>query len=571
MKTLSSDDAFFLHFETPDQQQHTVGTMVLDPATAPGHCDIETLVGRLDRCVSVKPEFTQKLVDTAFSMTAPVLVEDPDYNYDNHIRRIGLPAPGTIGELASIVGDIASTPLDHRRPLWECWFISGLEGGRLAMVFKSHHCLADAANGAEMMADLYEAEPESVAAGSQITASAPRSAKPPPLWQVTYEALKSRRRHQSGYLDIARRTVHSVRQRRSLFAGSKTISEFVPEFMESAPKLKFNKPISSNRSVALGTLSLLDVKTIKNVLGVTVNDVIVTACTMALREYLIATDDLPDKALIGYVPVSLILKGQRAEKADQGNQIGTMAIRLPVHLDDTEKMIAAIHDSTVSAKQVFEKSFENLFQKFVGALPPRLAGSAMKLYASPGVIERAPTSCNVVISNIPSSQTPLYIAGAKMESTFPMGAVISGQGLNITLMSYVDKFDFSVQACRDHMPDPWQLSDAIIAAVDTLSEFAALKSGEKPATAKRVAAAVPASKPRAKKTGKRSASLKTKAKPAAKTRTTTALKSKVKPAAKPKAKPAAKTKAKSAAKSKVKPATKTKAKRKVSAAAKTGK
>lgn len=476
MKTLSSQDAFFLYYETPDQHQHTLGTLLLDPSTAPEHCDIETLVNRLHQSVAVKPAFTQKLVDTVFSMTYPVLVDDPDFRYENHIHRIAVPAPGTTRELAGLVEDIASTPLDRRHPLWGAWFISGLEGGRLALVIKIHHCLNDAAKGSEMMADLFDTEP--VSPPSDYQHEAKTATELPPRWKINYQALKSRWNRDGGYVDVARRTVRSLQKRRNLFANSKKINELVPAYLESAPKLKFNGAISSNRCAALGSLSLTDVKMIKNVLGVTVNDVVLMACTMALRDYLVANDDLPDAPLIGYVPVSLSLRGERAENQDQGNQLGAMSIRLPVQLDDPEQMITAIHESSVAAKEVFEAAFENLFQRLVGALPPRLAERALKLAASQAVIDRLPISCNTVISNIPFSPKPLYIAGAKVEATFPMGPVITGQGPNFTFMSYADKFNFSVQACREHLPDPWILADGIIAAVDTLAELARQKQGE---------------------------------------------------------------------------------------------
>jgi diacylglycerol O-acyltransferase len=149
-----------------------------------------------------------------------------------------------------------------------------------------------------------------------------------------------------------------------------------------------------------------------------------------------------------------------------------MAVRLPVHIADTASLIEAVSHSTAAAKQVFEDSFENLLQSYIGVVPPAVADWALKNYLRRDIIKYAPTATNAVISNFPGPSTPLYLAGARLEASYVMGPVISGQGPNITFMSYLDNMHVGVQACRELMPDLWVLSDCICAAFDQLMAFA---------------------------------------------------------------------------------------------------
>ena len=252
MRTLSSEDAFLLYIETPDQHQHIIGTMILDLSTAPGTVDIDALIEHYREEMQQCPGFSQRLVSTPLSMTPPVLDEDPDFAFRNHIRHIAVPAPGTMQQLTRIVEDIASTQLDHRRPLWECWYISGLEHARLAVVFKVHHCLTDGVHGVQFMARLFDSSADK---RKHHYPAVPAQRKP--WWLLTYRALQDQRRFQPSYQEVFKRTLRSVRHRHKLFAESKSMADLVPKFFESAPKLKFNAPISPYRSVAMGRCSTL--------------------------------------------------------------------------------------------------------------------------------------------------------------------------------------------------------------------------------------------------------------------------------------------------------------------------
>jgi len=471
VRTLSSEDALFLYMETPEHHQHVVATMVLGPSTAPGAVAMDNVIDAFAAIILQLPAFRQKLVKVPLAMTPPVLVEDPHFVFRNHIHRIAVPAPGTRAQLAALVEDIASTPLSSRRPLWEAWFISELENDRVAVVLKSHHCLADGVNGIASIAQLFDLEPAPPPADKRLYKS--KQHHRPPVWgEITYRALLSQWRYQPGYLSVLNRTVRSATRRHKLFSASSELSELVPSPLEEAPRLKFNGPVSASRIAALGSVPLADVKRIKKALSVTINDVVVAACTLGLRQYLIATNDLPDQPLICCLPVSLALKGHDGRRPGQGNQVGAMPVLLPVHIEDPAQLIQFVCRATRAAKQVFDECFENLLLDTIGAMPPTLADWAVKGFIDRRIVERAPTTTNLVISNLPGPPVPLYLGGARMEAAYGMGPVLSGQGPNITVISYADQMQFSLLACRELMPEIGLLAERIESAFAQLLVFA---------------------------------------------------------------------------------------------------
>ena len=479
MKTLTTEDAFFLYIETPDQHQHTITTLIIDPAQAPADFSIERLVEKLEQDIHIRPQFCQRLVNTPFSMTPPVLVDDPYFAFKNHVHQIAAPAPGGMRQLTSIVEDIAGVRLSRRRPLWDCWFVSGLEQGRIAIIFKAHHCLADAISGMAFLGELFDIAPEAFAGRSQQSLSA--GADMPNLWAIVYRAILSQWRYQPRYHEVVGRTFRSLQRRRSLISQSHELRQWVPAILEEAPRLKFNAPITPHRSCAMGSVPLDDIRAIRQALDMTINDVITAACTLALREYLIATDDLPDRPLICYMPVSLALKGRSSRNPEQSNHVGNMAVRLPVQIEDPAELAQAVKAATGAAKQVFDASFENLFQGYLSMLPPYLADWTLKQALSRQVVKYAPTNCNLVISNFPGPTMPLYLSGAHLAAVHCMGPTISGQGPNITFMSYADQIHFSILACREHMPDLWQLADGITRGFDALRALAGVAAEAVPA------------------------------------------------------------------------------------------
>lgn len=453
MKPLTGNDAFFLYAETSEQHMHTVGTIVLDPSTAPRKVTVHDLIENLQRNIDDLPAWRQKLVEVPLSLTPPVLVDDPDFDFNNHVRHIALPAPGGREQLEQAIADIASTPLAQNRPLWESWFIENLEGGRIAWVTKTHHCLADGVAGAQLMERLYDLEPDPPRDGKK-DGHVRYVIRPQPVsaMEVLGKALQAQRKSAPSLTQVIVRGTRSMLKRRRLANESAEVDQLVPKPLQSAPRLKFNRPISEQRSVALGCVAMDDLKLIKNHYGVSLNDVVLAAGCLALRRYLIATHDLPDEPLFCGVPVSLTLKAG-AGKQQEANAVGTMLVKLPVQASDEVEIIRTVHAGAVESKRVFDETFENLFNDFLGTLPPRLASGLLGLMFGRFLAERMPLQMNCLISNIPGPPKPLYMCGALMEASYGMGPITTAMGPNITLMSYRGRMGFSVQACRKLMPD----------------------------------------------------------------------------------------------------------------------
>ena len=488
MKPLKGPDAFFLYTETPAQHQHTLGVLILDPSTAGSAFTIAKLRAKLESDIDDMPEFRQRLLDAPFTVVPPTLVDDPDFRMRNHFHHISCPAPGDERALSGILDDIASVPLDRSKPLWETWIVEGLERGRVAVITKCHHCVSDGVQGAEVMKRQFDLEPFPTARTKRPTHRArPESVS---LLRASRLAWGTRWKTAPGIAGMVVKSVRSIRKRRKLLKSTPVDQQWLPPMLPQAPRLRFNGSITPNRAIALGNLDLGALKTIKDHFGVKLNDVVLTLCTMAIRDYLIATNDLPAEPLLAAVPVSLALKGQSEE--GQGNQVGNMIVKLPVDIADPAACVAAIHASTQQAKLIFEGTYEGLFMGFASALPPVLSQLAMRGFFSKRAVESLPTSFNAVVSNFPGPPVELYMAGARLEASYPIGPVQSGAGLIVTFMSCRDRLDFSVQTCRDKLPQVWDLAESIEQYATTLLEAAAgstskpVRKSAKPDTARKV-------------------------------------------------------------------------------------
>ncbi len=273
----------------------------------------------------------------------------------------------------------------------------------------------------------------------------------------------------------------------------------------SAPATSMNGPLTADRSFAASSLSLDTVKDVKNAFGCTVNDVVLTMCAGALRRYLDERDEHPDGPLVAMVPVSVRTEDQ---KGTHGNQVSMMLTSLATDLDDPVERLNVIHQSTVIAKEQQHAIGADTLQEWAEFAAPAIFGRAARLYSNTRIADRHRPIFNVTISNVPGPPFPLYVAGARVLDTYPMGPIFDGGGLNITLMSYLDRVDFGLVACPDLIPDVWVIADGLCDALDELEAAARAVPTTK---AKQTAKAKKSSKAtKAKKTTKASKSTKAK-------------------------------------------------------------
>jgi len=233
----------------------------------------------------------------------------------------------------------------------------------------------------------------------------------------------------------------------------------------SGPRTSFNQALTSKRVVAFGQASLDDIKHIKTTFGTTVNDVVLAACAVTLRGYLLGRDELPDRPLVASVPVSV--HGQAADAVGT-NQVSNMFVRLPTHLEDPVDMLHDIRSETLDAKQVHNAMGADLIQDLAQITPPGVFNLAARVYSASGLASRMPPVNNLIISNVPGPPVPLYIAGARVAGVFPFGPLLEAAGLNLTVLSNMGNMDFGVIACGDLVPDPWPVADGFGAAVAEL-------------------------------------------------------------------------------------------------------
>jgi diacylglycerol O-acyltransferase / wax synthase len=459
VKRLSGLDASFLYLETPTCHMHVCGLAVYDPSDAPGGWSLETVREVYKGRLHLAPPFRQRLVEVPFGLHHPLWIEDPDFDIDHHLHQVTCPEPGGPRELAALASRLVAIQLDRSRPLWEMWVIDGLEHGHVAVLSKLHHATIDGASGAELTVatlDLspevavYEPEtewvPDHVPNEAELLGYAVTSLARQPV-----RVAKSLQKSVGAGLDIRRRNRQPEAE--------------PPPAPFAAPRTSFNAALSRHRSFASVTLSLSDVKTVKNAFGTTVNDVILALCAGSLRRYLDAHDEHPDAPLVAMVPISVRTQEQNG---DMGNQVSSALSSLATDLDDPVERLLAISKGMRQVKAQQEVIGATTLQDWAEFAAPAVFGRAARLYSRTKMANRHRPIFNLTISNVPGPPFPLYLAGGRMVHNFPMGPIYDGGGLNITVMSYLDQLDFGIMACPELVDDAWMLADGLQTSLDEL-------------------------------------------------------------------------------------------------------
>ena len=491
MERLSGMDATFLYIETPAGHMHVAMVGIYDVSTMPGGYSFDRIKSHIAERLQVVPPFRRRLVEVPFQFHHPVWVEDPNFNLNYHVRRIGCPAPGGRRELGEVAAQIASIPLDRTRPLWEAWVIEGLKQDRVGFVVKVHHAAIDGASGAEIMTALYDLGPE---AAPLEPVEIPTERIPNDAELVGYAAMSKLRRAKEA-VPLIGRTVQSVA---NMVGRVRNPDEHHGAVPLTAPRTPFNHSIGPHRSVAFARVPLDETKAVKEALGVKVNDVVLALCSGTLRRYLELHGGIPEEPLVAVCPVSV-----RAEEelGTSGNKVSAMFASLATDVDDPGERLRTICDSTDGAKQDHNAIGARMLTDWAEWAAPKTFGLASRLYSSMNLADSHRVIHNLVISNVPGPPFPLYLAGAELVAAYPMGPIIDGAGLNITVLSYRDHVDIGFLADRDLVPDVWDLAALVQPAFDELKELA----GNVDPTIVKAPAPVTATSTRAKKAEKKSA------------------------------------------------------------------
>lgn len=415
------------------------------------------------------PPFRWRLVEVPFNLDYDYWIDDPDFDLEFHVREIALAPPGTDLQLAEQVARIFGRPLDRTRPLWELYLIHGLPRGRMAVLSKIHHAVIDGLSGAEIMGALYDLSEESREPPPPLLGG--EAEGPPGELGMLARGMLGVPRYPLRLLRSVPRALPNVNEVPSLggIPGLKAAGrvagtaervlgrrrvvgsqDLVP------PRASFNGRISAHRRYVFGQLSLAEVKEIKNRYECTVNDVVVSTCAGAVRRWLIEHDELPADPLVGQVPVSV---RTREQMGTYGNRILLMTAPLYTNVADPVQRLRQTHDALIEMKERHKALPAGLLQDANQFIPPALFSRAARLTFSLSASKRGRPAWNLVVSNVPGPQFPLYLAGARLEANYPISVITDGMGLNITVMSYCGHMDFGIVADREQMPDAWKLME----------------------------------------------------------------------------------------------------------------
>jgi WS/DGAT/MGAT family acyltransferase len=469
MKThssLSGLDSAFLSLETPSTPMHMMGTFVLDASSASGGYSFERILRLLEERMPDLAPFRRRLAAMPFGLDHPVWVDDPDLRIRSHVHRVGAPATVSDQVLASLVAQIASQPLDRTRPLWELWVVEGLAEGRVALVFKMHHAVADGVSAIQLLLQLLDSSPEGADAGGSHERV--RGDPAPTRRALLAHALTRLPQRSARFTRLLRDTAASVVSmgRSTVWRDAGRTRMPLPF---SGPRTPWSGATSPQRAVAYGRARLAEVKTINAVYGTTVNHVVLAACTQTLRNYLEAHGGAPDAPLVAAVPVSL----RTPEEPDTyGNRISAFLVHLPVHLTDPVEQLLAVRHEAQSSKQLHADLGVGMLGEWAEFTSAALITLAARVYSDRKLASRHRPLHNLVISNVRGPGTPLYAAGARVTAAYPLGPLTEGAGMNITVVSYRDSIDFGIIACERSVPHVGDIALGFGAAVADLFKIA---------------------------------------------------------------------------------------------------
>jgi WS/DGAT/MGAT family acyltransferase len=530
MRQLSALDAQFLHVESRTTVGHVGGLILVDPSgVRDGALTLDDVRDVLEPRLHLAEPLRQRLVTVPLGLGLPYWVDDPDFDIEFHLREVALPQPGDDRQLGEQVARIHARPLDRTRPLWELYLVHGIEGGRQAIYAKIHHAAIDGVSGADILNTILDITP------------VPRIEEPPdelwepePLPSPLELAARGLAASAAQPLDILRTLPRALPHVADLPGASmvpaiQAVSDFADAAIRTAtaggarregerrvlstPGTPLNAPITAHRRFAYGSLPLAEVKAVRLAFGMSVNDVVMVLATSALRRWLLDHDGLPDVPIVVAVPVSV----RNAESDSGGNEISVMLAELATQIADPVERLEAVRLAMAEAKRHFNTVPATILQDISAVIPMALSALAARAVFR---VTLGNFPFNLFVSNVPGPQLPLYVSGARVTGIYPASAITDLTGaLNITLFSYDGSLDFGLIACRELVPDVWNLIGYLREALD---ELLALAQSRQPGGAEPAHPVTAAAAPRqagvrtstAKKTAVKKAAARTAAKKA---------------------------------------------------------
>jgi diacylglycerol O-acyltransferase len=413
-------DSAFLALETPRQPMHAAMAAIVDTAAMVEPYSFETALAWARDEVERRPLFRRRVAEGPLGLGRPRWVEEPHVDVATHVTRVSLPPGAGLSELWRLAGDFVSWPLERDRPLWAAWVVEGLGRGRLGVLAKIHHALADGESAAEMLADLLTAGAGTPAEGAGTPAEgAGTPAGPLP---GTVAALG---RLAAGGMGLR--------------GGS--AAPF------SAPRTPFNASLSPRRQVATASMDLAAVRRVGRAWQATVNDVVLALCAGALRRHLQRNGDLPSRPLVALVPVSA-----RQASPSGANRLSGLFVGLPTDLAEPSERLRAVGEATRRAKEDHEALGPGTLMAWAEHVPPALIAPAAHVFSGLKLGDHLPPLCNLVVSNVAGPRQALSFRGARLRAIYPLGPLVEGVGLNVTVFSHARRLDVGLVSCPELLP-----------------------------------------------------------------------------------------------------------------------
>jgi len=464
---LTALDTGFLHLERSGAHMHVAAIFVFD-GDPPAY---DELVEAIEARMHLVPRYRQKLAHVPLGQGRPVWVDDPHFNARYHLRHSALPAPGSDEQLKNLAGRLFALPLDLTKPLWELNLVEGLDGGRFAIISKTHHALVDGVSGVDITSVIFDTSPDPSPVGGDLREWLPRPE--PSDVELLADALLERATVPA---EAARGLRHLTRAPRHVLgrAGEWLVGVGAMAWagLNPAPPTPFNVPIGPHRRYTWVDADLAQFKAIKNELGGTLNDVVLAAVTLALGRFLRRRDEETDGLVLrAMVPVSVRADAQRGAL---GNQVAAMWAPLPVGNQDAHAVLAEISEAMRGLKESGQAVGAQALTSLADFAPPTIMSQAARLQSRQRFF-------NLVVTNVPGPQVPLYLLGRHLQAFYPVVPLAHHQALGIAIMSYDGRLGFGLLGDYDAMSDLEDLAADLEAAIASLSRAA----GVKPRTPKR--------------------------------------------------------------------------------------
>jgi len=436
---LSAVDASFLHEEHESSHMH-VGAVVILDGPPPSR---EEFVEHIESRLHLVPRYRQKLSFPRFEMGRPFWIDDPRFNLEYHVRHTALPSPGSLAQLRGLAGRIFSQRLDRSKPLWELWLAQGLENGGFALLSKTHHALVDGISGVDLATVLFDlaAAPAEAPAADTAWSPEPEPSQADLLAEGVKSLVRTPARLASSAIGAAGHPKRALGAAREAAEG---LGEVARAGLDPAPDVPLNVPIGPHRRLFWVQSELADFKRVKNALGGTVNDAFLAVVAGGLARWLqtrgVRTEGLE---LRGLVPVSI---RSDAHRGQLGNRIAALRGPLPVYADDPVERLRIVREAMQGIKESKQALGAEVISGLEDFAPPTLLAQAARLNFSTRLF-------NLIVTNVPGPQFPLYLMGREMRQIVPVAFLPDHHALAIAAMSYNGKLTFGLLGDYDAMPD----------------------------------------------------------------------------------------------------------------------